>query len=131
MQLAREEEADELDLGIAAIEALTDRRPRGYRSPAWDLSENTVELLLERGFVYDSSMMGHDTQPYRVRRGDVIHEDKASTFGEETDLLELPVSWSADGLAAFRIHAARHARPQRHELGAGELAGRFPLHGPP
>ena len=87
-QLSREEEADELDRGIAAIEALTGRRPRGYRSPAWDLSENTVDLLLERGFIYDSSMMGHDTRPYRVRRGDVIHEDEASAFGEETALLE-------------------------------------------
>lgn len=102
-QLTREEEADELDRGIAAIEALTERRPLGYRSPAWDLSESTVELLLERGFVYDSSMMGHDTQPYRVRRGDVIHEDEASTFGEETALLELPVSWSADDWPHFEF----------------------------
>ena len=102
-QLAREEEAEELDRGIAAIEALTGARPRGYRSPAWDLSENTVELLLERGFAYDSSMMGHDTQPYRVRRGDVVRTDEASTFGEETALLELPVSWSADDWPHFEF----------------------------
>ena len=48
-------------------------------------------------------MMGHDTQPYRVRRGDVIHADEASTFGEETALLELPVSWSADDWPHFEF----------------------------
>jgi peptidoglycan-N-acetylglucosamine deacetylase len=36
--------------------------PKGYRSPGWDLSPNSVGLLLEYGFVYDSSMMGADYQ---------------------------------------------------------------------
>ena len=30
------------------------------------------QLLLKHGFVYDSSMMGDDYMPYRVRQGDVI-----------------------------------------------------------
>lgn len=102
-KLGREEEAEELDRGIAAIAALTGSPPVGYRSPSWDLSQHTVDLLLERGFRYDSSMMGHDTLPYRIRRGDVIRDDSASGFGTETDLLELPVAWSADDWPHFEF----------------------------
>ena len=50
----------ELVRGNEAIRRLTGRNPRGYRSPSWDLSPHTVELLIRHGFVYDSSMMGND-----------------------------------------------------------------------
>ena len=99
--LTPEAEADQLDRGIACIESATGFHPRGYRSPAWDLSANSVNLLLERGFVYDSSMMGHDTQPYRARTGDVVEAGKPMVFGQETDLWELPISWSADDFPHF------------------------------
>ena len=54
--LSREQEADRLVRGNRAIEQLCGRKARGYRSPAWDLSPNTIDLLLEQGFDYDSSM---------------------------------------------------------------------------
>jgi peptidoglycan/xylan/chitin deacetylase (PgdA/CDA1 family) len=54
--LSREQEADGLVRGNRAIEQLCGRKARGYRSPAWDLSPNTIDLLLEQGFDYDSSM---------------------------------------------------------------------------
>ena len=52
------------------IARLYGRNARGYRSPSWDLSPNTIELLLKNGFVYDSSLMGADYWPYRARKGD-------------------------------------------------------------
>jgi hypothetical protein len=52
--------------------ASTGRKARGYRSPSWDLSPHSVELMLKHGFVYDSSMMGDDYTPYYARQGDVI-----------------------------------------------------------
>jgi peptidoglycan/xylan/chitin deacetylase (PgdA/CDA1 family) len=54
--LSREQEEDGLVRGNRAIEQLCGRKARGYRSPAWDLSPNTIDLLLEQGFDYDSSM---------------------------------------------------------------------------
>jgi predicted deacetylase len=45
------------------------RGPLGYRSPAWDFSKNTVKLLLEMGFLYDSRCMGGDFNPYYLRTG--------------------------------------------------------------
>jgi hypothetical protein len=40
--------------------------------------------------------MGHDYAPYRVRRGDVLPDDGPAQWGEETDLVELPWSWTLD-----------------------------------
>jgi peptidoglycan-N-acetylglucosamine deacetylase len=99
--LSREAEADQLARGNDAIERIAGRRARGYRSPAWDLSRHSVELLLEQGFVYDSSLMGHDYLPYRVRSGDVVEPGKPIAFGRETKLVELPVSWSLDDYPHF------------------------------
>jgi peptidoglycan/xylan/chitin deacetylase (PgdA/CDA1 family) len=94
-QSLEEEEADMLR-ATAAIRKLTGREPVGYRSPAWDLSENTLNLLLKYGFHYDSSMMGDDYTPYRVRQGDQVKLGSPVVFGQETSLIELPISWHLD-----------------------------------
>ncbi len=70
--------------------------PRGNRAPAWDLTPHTVDIMIELGLLYDSSLMGNDYSPYYVRRGDEITVDTPVRFGEETPLVELPVSWSLD-----------------------------------
>jgi peptidoglycan-N-acetylglucosamine deacetylase len=101
IRLTPEQEEAVLLRGSAAIRRLTGADPRGYRSPAWDLSPHSVELLLAHGFQYDSSMMGHDSQPYRARIGDVIALDQPAQFGQTTQLIELPVSWSLDDFPHF------------------------------
>ena len=94
--LTREQEEEELVRANEQIKRLTGRQARGYRSPSWDLSPHSVDLLLEHGFVYDSSMMGDDYIPYRVRQGDAITLDKPAVFGKETRLIEMPISWTLD-----------------------------------
>ncbi|MBM3372948.1 MAG: polysaccharide deacetylase [Betaproteobacteria bacterium] len=101
--LTREQEEAELLRANACIRELTGRGARGYRSPAWDLSEHSVDLLLKHGFVYDSSMMGDDYTPYRLRRGDVIELEKPAVFGPETPLIEMPVSWTLDDYPHFEF----------------------------
>jgi peptidoglycan/xylan/chitin deacetylase (PgdA/CDA1 family) len=99
--LNREQERDQLRRGNEAIERIAGQRARGYRSPAWDLSPHSVGLLVEEGFRYDSSMMGHDCLPYRARVGDVVEPGKPIRFGTESELWELPVSWSSDDFPHF------------------------------
>jgi peptidoglycan-N-acetylglucosamine deacetylase len=99
--LSREQEEDELVRGAEAIHTLTGRKARGYRSPAWDLSPHTVELLLKHGFRYDSSMMGHDWQPYYARQGDAIESEAPVRFGQPSALVEMPISWSLDDFPHF------------------------------
>ncbi|HCV26894.1 MAG: polysaccharide deacetylase [Dehalococcoidia bacterium] len=76
------EEGEVLDHGAEILEGITGQRVVGYRSPSWELSANSLDLLKERGFVYDSSLMGNDI-PYFVE-------------AEGGRMVELPVHWSLD-----------------------------------
>lgn len=71
--------------GIQAIERATGRRPAGYRSPAWEFSANTLELLDRYGFSYSSNLMS-DFLPF-------THPG--------TTLIELPVQWLIDDAPFF------------------------------
>jgi peptidoglycan/xylan/chitin deacetylase (PgdA/CDA1 family) len=102
-QQSREEEEADLVRANEAIARLTGRKARGYRSPSWDLSENTIDLLLAHGFRYDSSLMGADYWPYRARRADLAELGKPFGFGAETALIEMPISWSLDDYPHFEF----------------------------
>ena len=99
--------ADQEEAGLIRardrIHRLSGQNPRGYRSPAWDLSPATAELLVRHGFFYESSMMGNDHSPYQVRLGDVISADEPMQFGKESPLIEMPISWSLDDHPHFEM----------------------------
>src|SRR5215470_12239118 len=99
----REYEEADLVRANEAIARLTGRKARGYRSPSWDLSASTIDLLLAHGFLYDSSLMGADYWPYRARRSDRVELGKPYGFGEETSLIEMPISWSLDDFPHFEF----------------------------
>ena len=101
--LTREKEEEGLVRANEQIKKLTGRNARGYRSPAWDLSPHSVELMLKHGFLYDSSMMGNDYTPYRVRQGDRIELEKPAVFGPPTKLIEMPISWTLDDYPHFEF----------------------------
>jgi peptidoglycan/xylan/chitin deacetylase (PgdA/CDA1 family) len=105
--LSREDEERELVRGNEAIRVLTGRFARGYRSPSWDLSEHSIGLLLQHGFVYDSSLMGHDYLPYQARDGDVAELEAPLRFGSDSALVEMPISWSLDDYPAFEFSQTR------------------------
>jgi peptidoglycan/xylan/chitin deacetylase (PgdA/CDA1 family) len=114
-QQSREEEEADLVRANEAITRLTGRKARGYRSPSWDLSESTIDLLLAHGFLYDSSLMGADYWPYRARRGDRVELGKPFGFGEETALIEMPISWSLDDYPHFEfVRTATTVLPGLH-----------------
>ncbi|WP_019630657.1 polysaccharide deacetylase family protein [Actinomadura atramentaria] len=108
IDMSREQEIDVLDRAIELIESRAGRRPSGYVAPWWEFSRITNELLLDRGFRYDHSLMHHDVRPYYVRKGDtwtkIDYDSPAETWmkplqrGEETDLVEIPASWDLDDL---------------------------------
>jgi peptidoglycan/xylan/chitin deacetylase (PgdA/CDA1 family) len=107
--LDHEREEEVLRRGNDAIRRLTGSPAWGYRSPSWDLSAHTVDLLLEHGFRYDSSMMAHDDQPYRARSGDIISPGGSIQWGRVTDLIELPISWSLDDFPHFEYRRLESA----------------------
>jgi peptidoglycan/xylan/chitin deacetylase (PgdA/CDA1 family) len=99
--LKPDQEEAEMVRAIERVKALTGKVPVGYRSPSWDLSADTVRLLTKYGFYYESSMMGHDHSPYRVRQGDKVHLDRGMEFGTTTPLIEMPISWNLDDFPHF------------------------------
>ncbi|WIX77348.1 polysaccharide deacetylase [Amycolatopsis carbonis] len=80
----------------ALIEELTGAPPAGHRTPSWDFTDNTIEILGELGVEYDSSLMGTDFEPYFARSGDFNDPDRAYRFGAASSIVELPVSWTLD-----------------------------------
>ncbi|WP_197029449.1 polysaccharide deacetylase family protein [Paracoccus pantotrophus] len=100
--LSREDEASLLDRTLVKLRSVLgqDFTPLGYRSPAWDMTNNTVELLAERGFLYDSSMMSDDFSPYRARIGDEVDEELFRP-GPQSSLIEMPVAWELDDFPYF------------------------------
>ena len=69
----------ELEDGLTAL-GRHGVRPAGYRSPGWELTPETLAMLSELGFSYDSSLMADD-RPYWESSG-------------TRPLLELPGHWS-------------------------------------
>ena len=96
-------EREILDKGLEALQKVAGVKPLGYRSPAWDFSARTTQLLQEYDFVYDSSFMGDDFNPYYLRVGDNYSTDSPYIFGQPVDLVELPVNWSLDDFPQFEF----------------------------
>jgi peptidoglycan/xylan/chitin deacetylase (PgdA/CDA1 family) len=75
------EERRDLEAGLAALER-HGVRPEGYRTPSWEPSARTFDLLAEYGIGYDSSLMDDD-RPYVLETA-------------SGPLVELPAHWSLD-----------------------------------
>lgn len=118
-------ERDILDRGLEALHRAAGVRPVGYRSPAWDVSERTIPLLREYGFLYDSSFMAQDYLPYYLREGDEAPPDDVYVFGKPVDLVEIPVGWHLDDFPNFEFlpgfATAMHPPSVVEEIWAGEF----------
>lgn len=119
VNLSRNEEAAVIAQGLAALEAVTGVRPQGYRSPAWDLSKNTLDLLQAEGLHYDSSLMADDFRPYPL-----------TTPNHTTPIIEIPVSWELDDAPHFMFNftpyrAGLSAPSPVYEIWAAEFDGAY------
>ena len=101
--LSERDERTVIERGIDALESVTGSRPSGFRAPLFDLSSRTIDLLIEYGFSYDSSMMGDDFDPYWCRSGDLASKDEAFVFGTPVDLVEVPVAWHLNDMPFFEF----------------------------
>ncbi len=101
--LSETEERVVIERGIDALESVAGTRPLGFRAPGFDLSVRTLDLLVEYGFSYDSSMSGPDVSPYWCRSGDVASSTEPFVFGHPVDLVEVPVAWHLDDVPYFEF----------------------------
>ncbi|KIV93054.1 hypothetical protein PV10_04299 [Exophiala mesophila] len=63
-QMTETQETDVLNKCIEVATKLTGKPPRGYRAPMYTIRETTVKLLRKNKFLYNSSLMHHDSQPF-------------------------------------------------------------------
>lgn len=91
LRLSESEERKVYTQAMAIFEKHVGRRPVGFRSAAWDLTESTINIVKEMGFLYESSMMADD-RPYMLMAN-----------GQDTGLVELPVEWILDDWPLFQI----------------------------
>lgn len=89
-----DEEKAALEKGLRTLEKIG-VKPRGYRSPGFDFSPDTLHLLESYGFEYDSSLMGNDFYPYCPRYC-TVHYDRGNEFGAPSSVVEMPPSWYLD-----------------------------------
>ena len=77
------------------IEKLTGNRPKGYRSPAWEFSKYTLDIIESMTEIeYSSNMMDSD----RVKN--------LSFGGRTSHLMEIPIHWVLDD-AAYWLYSLR------------------------
>jgi peptidoglycan/xylan/chitin deacetylase (PgdA/CDA1 family) len=96
-----DEERRSLERGLAVLERFLSSSPLGYRSPSWDYSSATLPLLVEYGFLYDSSLFAGDFHPYHPRLGDRVSAEEPLQMGHEVDLWEFPVDFCLDDWPHF------------------------------
>lgn len=111
--LTREQEDTIMQASMELVEEITGDRPVGHRASWWEFSENTPELLEEHDFLYDSSLMERQFEPGYVRKGDdwtkIEYENDAESwmepyeYGEETDVVEIPISWFRDDIPPMQF----------------------------
>ncbi|MFQ5538819.1 MAG: polysaccharide deacetylase family protein [Candidatus Binatia bacterium] len=66
--LSTEEEAEMIKKSISAIANVTNKHPMGWRCPDFQMSKNTLPLLVEHGLMWDSSLLNDDL-PYTLQLG--------------------------------------------------------------
>jgi peptidoglycan/xylan/chitin deacetylase (PgdA/CDA1 family) len=110
-KLSREEEEEELTKGLSILRGFGGD-VTGYRSPSWDFSAHTLDLLQKHDFRYSSNFMD-DLFPYR-------HEG--------TSIVELPIQWTLDDAAHFWFDGATWTKKisttsEVREIWHGEFLG--------
>ena len=89
-----------LQRAVAELTQMTGTRPTGYRAPSWNFSPNTLDILRDMGFRYESSLMADDA-PYELLQR-----------GKPTGLVELPVEWILDDAPLFDPRGERYMNPR-------------------
>jgi peptidoglycan/xylan/chitin deacetylase (PgdA/CDA1 family) len=97
--LDRATERDLLLRSIEVLERMSGSRPAGIRTPSWDFSEHTLDLIREAELTYDSSLMADD-EPYELLAA-----------GEKTGVVEIPVEWIRDDAPYLTMDRYTGVRP--------------------
>jgi peptidoglycan/xylan/chitin deacetylase (PgdA/CDA1 family) len=74
------------------------------------MSDATLGLIEEHGFLYDSSLMADDYRPFRPRIGDRVARGVPLERGREARFWELPISFELDDWVHFQFNFSPYRR---------------------
>jgi peptidoglycan/xylan/chitin deacetylase (PgdA/CDA1 family) len=97
--LARDDELELTSRSLMTLERECGVRPAGIRTPSWDFSHHTLDIIRELGFSYDSSLMADD-EPYELLAA-----------GVPTGIVEIPVEWIRDDAPYLTMNRYGGIRP--------------------
>ncbi|HKJ03883.1 MAG TPA: polysaccharide deacetylase, partial [Longimicrobiales bacterium] len=89
-----------LQAAVETVTEITGRRPVGYRAPSWNFSPNTLAIVRDMGFLYESSLMADD-RPYELLQN-----------GQATGVVELPVEWILDDAPLYNPQGNSYSPPR-------------------
>ncbi|MGD2294376.1 MAG: polysaccharide deacetylase [Candidatus Aminicenantes bacterium] len=107
--LSEEEERQLMKKAYQTLKQNTSRAPAGIRTPSWDFSQSTLQLIKELGLIYDSSLMADD-RPYELIQD-----------GKPTGVVELPVEWILDDYPYFGFSRYSAVRPHIKPMDVFEI----------
>ncbi|RJE19121.1 Polysaccharide deacetylase [Aspergillus sclerotialis] len=122
-QMTPAQEREVLIKCMEVSQRLTGKKVQGYRAPMYQLRETTVALLKELGFLYDSSLSHHDSQPYFTPESPPVQRidfsQPASSWMKPTPLasmntpvghplVEIPTNWHNEDMMAMQYFPHLH-----------------------
>ncbi|MGH7918771.1 MAG: polysaccharide deacetylase family protein [Candidatus Dormibacteraceae bacterium] len=94
---------------LDTLEELGGVRPVGIRTPSWDFSTRTLDIIADQGLLYDSSLMADD-EPYELVAN-----------GRSTGIVEIPVEWIRDDAVYYAMDRYTSLRPYTPPSGVLEV----------
>lgn len=85
--LAEPDSAQEIETGMRAFESALGERPVGYRAPEGRISEDGLNRLAERNFLFDSSVF-----PSVWPHPRYLHYPRTAYRSQPSNLLEIPIA---------------------------------------
>ncbi|KAL3421992.1 hypothetical protein PVAG01_06148 [Phlyctema vagabunda] len=111
------QEREVIERCIELATSLTGKRPKGWRAPLYQLREHTIKVLEDHGFLYDSSLTHHDSQPYflpstspikpidfspNVSAKSWMHPLPPPAAPTSKTLVELPANWYMEDMTPLQ-----------------------------
>ncbi|KAH8789633.1 polysaccharide deacetylase family protein-like protein [Hyaloscypha finlandica] len=118
VQMTEPQEKEVIAKCVELATSLTGSKPRGWRAPLYQIREHTVKVLEEHGFLYDTSLTHHDSEPYFLPSTPPIKQINFSPEVSATSwmkplpvpspptgktLVELPCNWYMEDMTPMQF----------------------------
>ncbi len=101
--MTKDQEEKVIRKNVELVKDLTGHGPSGHIPSQWELSENTIDILIRNGYSYSRSLADYDIHPFYASTGskwpkiDYSKEPeswmKPLDMGKKVNFVEIPINW--------------------------------------